>query len=99
MSSRTGFLVPTIRVLPRQHRGEWISPKQLWDWIEGDDPELAGQVRQKVKGYKNPARNNEVWFVSNALSYLDREPGFRAANTEEVPERKSNAYWQIARAE
>ena len=103
MSSSSGLtpkdLVATIRVLLRHHRGEWVSPKQLWDWIEGGEPDLAEQVRQKVKGYKDPARNNAVWFVSRALPHLEHDPSFRVSNTTDVPEMKDNAFWLIAHAE
>ena len=92
-------LLSTIQVLLRHHRGEWVGPERVWTWILEADPHLAEQVRDKVKSYKDPARNNEVWFVSSAFSYLEQHAGFRVSNTEDVPEMKGKAYWLIARAE
>ncbi len=90
-------LVPTIEILLRHHRGEWVSPERLWQWIIDADPDLADRVRVKVKGYKDPPRNNEVWFLSNSLYHLDKTY-FQISNVEATPEVKGGALWLIARA-
>ena len=96
-------LVPTLQIVLRQQRGTWKTPEHLWDTITECDPDLADRVRAKVGTYKDPARNNEVWFVSQALYHLDKLDGFRMETTANVPAMRGfgerSAYWLIARAE
>lgn len=81
------------------HRTKWLGPEHVWEELIRIEPDLAAEVTNRVNKYKNPMRNNEVWFVSNTLYHLHKLPGFRVSNTEEVQEMHGKAYWLLARAE
>lgn len=103
MAPKTGItprhLAPIVQEILVKHRGEWMSPAKLWKEIQLEDPAITGRVQEKIRTYQDQTRNNAVWFVSNTLSYLDKQDGFSISNVDEVPEMRGKALWLIARAE
>ena len=92
-------LIGPVQTLLDQRVGEWVSPRWLWEHLQLTVPDLAQQVEQKVARYKDPARNNAVWFVSNTLWYFEKVPGYDVSDIERVPEMKGESIWLVARAE
>lgn len=91
-------LVDAVQERLDQEPGRWVSPKALWDFVQRSHPDLATQVAEKVKGYGNPARNNEVWFVSNTLYHVTKLAGYEISDIKRVPEMKDESLWLVARA-
>ena len=103
MAAKAGItprhLAPIVKEILVKHRGEWMSPADLWDEIKQVDTEVADRVQEKIRTYQDQTRNNAVWFVSNTLSYLDKQEGFSISNVDEVPEMRGKTFWLIARSE
>lgn len=91
--------VDAVRARLDQESGRWVSPKALWSFVQSDYPDLASLVKEKISGYGNPSRNNEVWFISNALYHVQKLDGYRLSDIEKVPEMKGESLWLVARAE
>ena len=91
-------LVLPIRMIIRDHAGEWLTPHDIWRELQRLAPEEAARVKAKVQTYKDPERNSEVWFVSNTLSHLVRDSDeFELSDVDHVPEMKGRAFWEIIR--
>lgn len=92
-------LLASVQQALLQTPGEWRSPAELWDYVRRTEPGLSEQVKDKVRQYRDPARNNEIWFLSNTLFHLNKTAGFTVSDVGEVPEMKGRSFWLIARAD
>ena len=97
--SKSAFLLDPIVVWLEQHRGQWFTPHELWEMIQRDHPDLAERVVDHVRGYVNPTRTNEAWFVTNAMWQVGQMAGFTESNTKEHPEMAAPGRWLIVRAD
>jgi hypothetical protein len=90
--------VPAVLEVLREQRGEWMTPVQIWEQIRATEPALAGRIEQRVAAYKNPARNDATWFVSNTFTYLKRFPNFQVGPDPTTPVQPGQRSWPVARA-
>lgn len=91
-------LVLPVRMIIRNHPGEWLTPHDIWRELQRLAPEEAERVQEKVQTYQDPERNSEVWFISNTLSHLVKDSDeFELSNVDQVPEMKGRAFWEIIR--
>jgi hypothetical protein len=91
-------LVETVKAMLDEHPGEWTSPQELWKAIRERDPGLAEQVEDRVKQYADPQRNNAVWFLSNTLYHVGKDPAYELSDKEKVPEMADRTLWLVVRA-
>lgn len=85
-----------VSMIVRSHSGEWLTPHRIWKELQRLAPETAEKINEKVATYKDPARNNAVWFITNTFSHLD-DTEFERSDVQIHPELKSPGVWEIIR--
>lgn len=93
-------LLAVVQNVLHEEPGRWRSPRYLWQRLGDLRPDLAEQVASRVGRYRNPARNNAVWFVSNTLYHLAKlqRQGYEVSDVDAVPSMKGESLWLVARA-
>jgi hypothetical protein len=85
-----------VGMIIRMYSGEWMTPHRIWEELQRLAPEIAAKINYKVATYKDPQRNNAVWFITNTFTYMDKTE-FERSTVEAHPEMKAPGVWEIIR--
>jgi hypothetical protein len=85
-----------VSMIIRSYPDEWLTPHRIWEELQRLAPETAEKIDQKIATYKDPERNNAVWFITNTFAHLD-ETEFERSDVKVHPEMKAPGVWEIIR--
>jgi len=93
-------LAPTAAAIVREHGQKWLTIPDVWEIMQKAYPHDAEKVREQVNTYKDPVRNNAVWFTYHICYQASKQNAdLEFSNVTDQPQADvdDNAYGLIRR--